>query len=129
MAFKKNTEFKYSIRGINRVVEERGNQYIRFAEVAWGAGEDESVEPNQTKYDLRKFISTPTGEEKMLKGVSFLTKDGPTSFLYILLEEGFGEINKIMSIVSNRKDFSKYTKQATSSKQNSKNICDLNQLL
>ena len=41
MAFKKggdSREFKYSFRGIDRVIEERGNQFIRFAQIAWAGG-------------------------------------------------------------------------------------------
>ena len=76
MAFKKNGEFKYSFRGINRIVEERGNQFIRFAQIAW-KGEDEDCEPNEIKYDLRKYTTDSDGKERMLKGVSFLSEEGP----------------------------------------------------
>ena len=104
MAFSKNSEFKYSIRGIDRIVEERGNQFIRFAQIAW-AGADEDVPPEKIKYDLRKYITDADGNEKMLKGVSFLTKDGPQELVYVLLEEGFGKTDKVLSIIKNRPDF------------------------
>ena len=128
MPFKKNSEFKYSIRGINRIVEERGNQFIRFAQIAW-ADQDEDVPPEKIKYDLRKYISMPNGEEKMLKGISFLTPEGPNELSHILLEEGFGDTCKVLSIVQKRKDFSKAIDQLTSNKQSSEDICDLNKLL
>jgi hypothetical protein len=104
MAFKKNGEFKYSFRGINRIVEERGNQFIRFAQIAW-KGEDEDCEPNEIKYDLRKYTTDSDGKERMLKGVSFLSEEGPHELTHILLEEGFGNTEKIIDIVKTREDF------------------------
>lgn len=104
MAFKKNGEFKYSFRGINRIVEERGNQFIRFAQIAW-KGEDEDCEPNEIKYDLRKYTTDSDGKERMLKGVSFLSEEGPHELTHILLEEGFGNTEKIIDTIKTREDF------------------------
>lgn len=104
MAFKKNGEFKYSFRGINRIVEERGNQFIRFAQIAW-KGEDEECEPSEIKYDLRKYTTDSDGKERMLKGVSFLSEEGPTELTHILLEEGFGKTENVIDIIKNRQDF------------------------
>lgn len=105
MAFKKNPgEFKYSFRGINRIVEERGNQFIRFAQIAW-KGEDEECEPNEIKYDLRKYTTDSDGNERMLKGVSFLSEEGPHELTHILVEEGFGNTEKIIDILKTRDDF------------------------
>lgn len=104
MAFSKNGEFKYSFRGINRVVEEKGNQFIRFAQIAW-AGEDEDVEPNKIKYDLRRYFTDADGVEKMGKGVTFLSDNGPTELAHILVEEGFGNTSKILESIKGRDDF------------------------
>ena len=104
MAFKKNGEFKYSFRGINRIVEEKGNQFIRFAQIAW-KGEDEECEPNEIKYDLRKYTTDSDGKERMLKGVSFLSEEGPTELTHILLEEGFGKTENVIDIIKTRQDF------------------------
>lgn len=105
MAFSKNSgEFKYSFRGINRIVEEKGNQFIRFAQIAW-AGEDEEVEPSKIKYDLRRYFTDADNVEKMGKGVTFLSDNGPTELANILVEEGFGETFKILGSIKNRDDF------------------------
>lgn len=104
MAFSKDKEFKYSFRGINRIVEEKGNQFIRFAQIAW-AGEDEDVDPSKIKYDLRKYTTDAEGNEKMLKGVSFLTDEGPTELTHVLLEEGFGDTTKVLDTIKTRSDF------------------------
>ena len=106
MAFSKNKagEFKYSIRGIDRVVEEKGNQFIRFAQIAW-AGEDEDVLPEAIKYDIRKYTTDSAGNERMLKGVSFFSEEGPNQLANILVEEGFGNTRTILQNIRKRSDF------------------------
>ena len=107
MAFKKggeSREFKYSFRGIDRVIEERGNQFIRFAQIAW-AGEDEEVDPDKIKYDLRKYTTDSDGNEKMLKGVSFFSENGVNELTNVLVEEGFGDTERIVSNLKDRNNF------------------------
>ena len=104
MAFSKNSEFKYSFRGVNRVVDEKNNQFIRLAQIAW-AGEDEEVDPSKIKLDIRKYTTDADGNERMLKGCSFLTEDGPHELTHALVEEGFGKTEKILGAIKNRSDF------------------------
>ena len=104
MAFSKNSEFKYSFRGVNRVVDEKNNQFIRLAQIAW-AGADEEVDPSKIKLDIRKYTTDADGNERMLKGCSFLTEDGPHELTHALVEEGFGKTEKILSAIKNRSDF------------------------
>lgn len=104
MAFSKNSEFKYSFRGVNRVVDEKNNQFIRLAQIAW-AGEDEEVDPSKIKLDIRKYTTDADGNERMLKGCSFLTEDGPHELTHALVEEGFGKTEKILDAIKNRSDF------------------------
>lgn len=114
MAWKKGgdpKEFKYSFRGINRVIEEKGNQFIRFAQIAW-AGEDEEVTDDQIKFDLRKYTSDADGNERMLKGVSFFSREGVDELTNTLVEEGFGDTNKIVSSLKERDNFSDAVKKA-----------------
>lgn len=110
MAFSKNGEFKYSFRGVNRVVEEKGNQFIRFAQIAW-AGEDEEVDPSKIKYDLRRYFTDSDGVEKMGKGVTFLSDNGPTELTHILVEEGFGKTSTILGNIKKRGDFPEAVKE------------------
>ncbi len=104
-------EFKYSFRGINRIVEEKGNQFIRFAQIAW-VGEDEEVEEDQIKFDLRKYTSDSDGNERMLKGVSFFSRNGVDELANTLVEEGFGDTEKIVNSVKQRDDFELSLKKA-----------------
>lgn len=131
MAFSKNGgEFKYSFRGINRVVEEKGNQFIRFAQIAW-AGDDEEVDPSKIKYDLRKYTTDSDGNERMLKGVSFLTDNGPHELTHILVEEGFGNTTKILDTIKQRNDFVDAVKESYGEKAKdvSDNTFDLRDIL
>ena len=104
MAFNKNGEVKYSFRGINRVVEEKGNQFIRFAQIAW-VGEDEEVDPSKIKYDIRRYYTDADNVEKVGKGVTFLSENGPTELAHVLVEEGFGNTSKILGTIKERDDF------------------------
>ena len=104
MAFRNNAEFKYSIRGINRIIDEKNNQFIRLAEIAW-AGADEEVDPSKIKLYIRKYTTDADGNERMLKGCSFLTEDGPHELTHALVEEGFGNTEKILIAIKQRSDF------------------------
>ena len=111
MAFNKNGDFSYSFRGINRVVEEKGNQLIRFSQIAW-VPEGEEVGPEKIKYDLRRYYTDADGVEKMGKGVTFLTDEGPTELTHILLEEGFGKTSKILDTIKTRDDFAEAVRES-----------------
>lgn len=114
MAFKKSEDgsFKYSIRGINRIVEERGQQFLRLSQIAWNVGEDEDVEPEKIKLDLRKFRTDADGNEIMGKGVSFMTEEGPHELVHIMMEEGYGNTEKCIRILKDRPDFVNAAKAA-----------------
>jgi len=112
MAFKKDgtDEFKYVMRNA-RIIEEKGNQFIRFSEIAFGTnGKDEDGNPEEIpeekfKYDIRKWTNDAENNEKMLKGVQFLSKDGPHELCHVLVEEGFGNTEKILNGIKVRDDF------------------------
>ena len=104
MAFSKNSEFAYSFGPINRIIEEKGNQFIRFAQISWTKN-FEDADPSKIKYDLRKYTTDADGNEKMLKGVSFLTDNGPSELVHVLTEEGFGKTTTILDNISKRDDF------------------------
>jgi hypothetical protein len=128
MAFSKDKEFKYSFRGINRIVEEKGNQFIRFAQIAW-VGDDEEVEPSKIKYDLRKYTTDAEGKEKMLKGVSFLSDDGPSELTHVLIDEGFGNTTKILDGIKQRKDFKDAVETSFGTKVKDDSTIDLRDIL
>lgn len=128
MAFSKDKEFKYSFRGINRIVEEKGNQFIRFAQIAW-AGADEEVDSSKIKYDIRKYTTDAEGNEKMLKGVSFLTDEGPTELTHVLLEEGFGNTTKVLDTIKERSDFKSAVEESFGTKVDDESTIDLRDII
>lgn len=107
MAFKKSEDgsFKYSIRGINRIIEERGQQFLRLSQIAWNVADGEEVDPSKIKLDLRKFRTDSEGNEIMSKGVSFMTEEGPHELVHVMIEEGFGDTEKCIRLLKERKDF------------------------
>lgn len=105
MAFKKDGEFKFSKRGIDRIVEEKDSTFMALRQIAWGVSDDDEVDNDKIKLDLRKYRIDENGNEIMGKGVSFSTKEGPSELVHILLEEGYGDTAKSLDIISKRKDF------------------------
>jgi hypothetical protein len=55
--------------------------------------------------DLRKYTTDSDGNEKMLKGLSFLTPEGPHELTNILVEEGYGDTVRIVKAVKERDNF------------------------
>ena len=107
MAFKKSEDgsFKYSIRGINRIIEERGQQFLRLSQIAWNVADGEEVDPDKIKLDLRKFRTDSDGNEIMSKGISFMTEEGPHELVHVMIEEGFGNTEKCLRLLKERSDF------------------------
>lgn len=112
MAFSKDKEFKYSIRGINRVIEEKGSSFIALRQIAWGAGPEDEVDPEKVRLDLRKYRTDSEGNEVMSKGVSFMTEEGPNELVHVMMEEGYGDTGKCISILKDRGDFVEGVKKA-----------------
>lgn len=68
--------------GINKIIDEYGNMIIAVREVRW--------KPDKPyKLDIRKYITSEEGEKPM-KGISFLTDEGPGELATTLLEAGYG---------------------------------------
>lgn len=100
----RNGEFKYKVCGLDRVVDEKGGAFIALRKIAWNVGPEDEVDESKVKLDLRKYYTTPEGE-KMNKGVSFLTEEGPSELVHTLLEEGYGDSGKCLMIIKDRSDY------------------------
>ena len=110
--FKKDGEFKFSKRGIDRVIEEKGSTFMALRQIAWNVSDDEDVEPDKIKLDLRKYRMDDAGNEVMQKGVSFMTEEGPNELVHVMLEENFGDTEKCIKILKNRSNFKDAVKAA-----------------
>lgn len=88
-------QYEYDPDGVNRIIDERGNQAIVLRKVRW--------QPDKEfKLDLRKCIFDADGE-KQYKGISFLTDEGPNELVKVLLEEGYGDPDEIAKIIHTRR--------------------------
>lgn len=105
MAFKKDEEFKFSIRGLDRIVEETGTTFMALRKIAWKYSDEDEVPEDKIKLDLRKYRVDESGNEIMQKGISFATPEGPSELVNILLEEGYGDTSKCLATLSKRGDF------------------------
>jgi len=87
-----NKEFNYEMDETKEsyVIEEKGNTYLQLGYERWNENSD-------FKLALRKFYSSAKGETAG-KGVSFLTKDGPSELINALLKEGHGYPDEIAKI-------------------------------
>ena len=97
-------ELQYKICGLDRIVDEKGSAFIALRKIAWNVGPDDEVDESKVKLDLRKYYTTAEGE-RMSKGVSFLTDDGPHELVHILTEEGYGNTTQVLGAIKERDDF------------------------
>ena len=80
--FKKDLSFTIKDDGINELIDEKGNMVLMLREVAWN-GRDAHLE-------LRKWI-VDVDKEQPMKGVSFITPEGPNKLTEVLVDKGFGD--------------------------------------
>ena len=119
MAFRRNNEksdapFTYTVGGIDEVIDSKGNSVIMLRNIAWG-------ENGKEKLEIRRWI-VDINEEKPLKGVTFLTEDGPDNLVNVLLNKGFGKTEEVLEVLSTRDDFKdaldEFNKPKTAKKSN-----------
>lgn len=91
-------EFHYEIDpNFDFTIEEKGNVFLALRKIYWNGKEE-------AKLDLRKYISTENGE-RMQKGVSFLSEEGPNELINVLMKNDYGNPTDIADIVvDKRKD-------------------------
>ena len=91
-------DFRYEIdKNFDYTIEEKGNTFIALRKIKWG-------DRDEFRLDLRKYISTEEGE-RMGKGLSFITDEGPSELINVLLDNNYGDPDIIgNTIVKKRKD-------------------------
>ena len=94
--FKKDLSFIIKDDGINELIDEKGNMVLMLREVAWN-GRDAHLE-------LRKWI-VDVDKEQPMKGVSFITPEGPNKLIEVLADKGFGDTEKLLKSLKGREDF------------------------
>ena len=100
MAFKKDggpIKFEIKEDGINELIDEgNGNSSIMLREVGWN-GRD-------PKLEIRKWI-IDVDKETPMRGLSFITEQGPQTLTEVLAEKGFGNTEKLINNIKDREDF------------------------
>lgn len=86
-----NGKYEYDKDRLDCIVDERGNQFIAMRFARWREDKD-------YKFEIRKFTLSEDGETP-LKGVTFLTDDGPNELTNALLENGFGDAKEIANTI------------------------------
>lgn len=99
MAFKKSDgplSFEVNQDGINEIIEEKGNVVLMLREIAWNGRE--------SHLELRKWI-IDVDKEQPMKGVSFISQEGPTNLVNNMVKHGFGDTVEILKELKTREDF------------------------
>lgn len=98
MPFKKdgNISFTIKVDGINELIDERNNSILALREVGWN--------DKEPRLELRRWIVDENGDKPM-KGVSFLTEDGPHNLVNSMTKLGFGNTETILANIKNRDNF------------------------
>lgn len=97
MAFSKGpVTFEIKKDGINELIDEKNNMVLMLREVAWGGRE--------SHLELRKWI-VDVDSEKPMKGVSFITEEGPNTLVNVMTKYGYGNTEQILTNLKDRKDF------------------------
>jgi hypothetical protein len=83
--------------------DEKGSTWGTVRKVQWLKGDKEPDE-TKAKIEIRKFTQTSEGE-RMMKGYTFSTPEGPGELVVGLIDSGFGDTKEILRSVRKRKDF------------------------
>jgi hypothetical protein len=83
--------------------DEKGSTWGTVRKVQWLKGDKEPDE-TKAKIEIRKFTQTSEGE-RMMKGYTFSTPEGPGELVVGLINSGFGDTKEILRSVRKRKDF------------------------
>lgn len=85
-----NGNYEYDER-LDKVVDEKANQFISVRFAKWKEDQDLQLE-------IRRFALSEDGETP-LKGVRFLTDNGPHELTTTLVENGFGMADELVDTI------------------------------
>lgn len=94
---KKAPTYKINAEGPNILIAEEGNSAYMLRQVSWN-GRPEKIE-------LRKWITTPNGEELPGKGFSFRDRSKLDEIVEGLAQNNFGNTKILLQNIRDREDF------------------------
>lgn len=86
-----NGNYEYDESRLDKVIDEKANKFISIRFAKWKEDQDFQME-------IRRFALSEDGETP-LKGVRFLTDEGPHELTTTLVENGFGKADEIADII------------------------------
>ena len=93
-----DSDFSYEVvDDFDYIIDEAGNRTINLRKIRFG-------ESDKVKLDLRSYYINETGE-RMGKGVSFLTEEGPHTLVETMSRLGYGHTKGILEGIKDRSDF------------------------
>lgn len=99
-----DNQFQYHIfKDYNIPFDEKGTTYGTVRSVQWIKG-DGTPDESKAKLEIRK-VYTSGAEEKVGKGYTFSTPEGPSELVHGLISAGFGDTKEILRAVRERPDF------------------------
>lgn len=111
MSFSSEGFNKHAVKfgNIDDIFDERGNRFLALRKIAWI---NNDVDPKDYKdyedkaaLELRTWTVDEQGNETPLKGMKFLTDNGPNELVKTLVHEGFGNTKDILKELRVRDDF------------------------
>lgn len=102
MAFDSNMKCKV-FKDYGITFDEKGSTWGSVRKVQW-IKEGQEPDESKAKIEIRKFTQTSEGE-RMMKGYTFSTPEGPGELVIGLIDNGFGETKSILRSVRKRDDF------------------------
>lgn len=99
--------------------DEKGSTWGTVRKVQWIKGDKEPDE-TKAKIEIRKFTQTSEGE-RMMKGYTFSTPEGPGELVIGLIDNGFGDTKEILRSVRKRDDFLEAAKTINEDKSENNN--------
>ena len=87
----------------NITFDEKGSTWGSVRKVQW-LKEGKEPDESKAKIEIRKFTQTSEGE-RMMKGYTFSTPEGPGELVVGLIGAGFGDTKEILRETRKRKDF------------------------
>lgn len=83
--------------------DEKGSMYGTVRKIQW-VKEDEAPDESKAKFEIRKILVNSEGE-KLMKGYTFATEEGPGELAVGLVKAGFGDTKEILRAVRTRSNF------------------------
>lgn len=102
MAFDQSMECKI-FKDYGITFDEKGSTWGTVRKVQW-IKEGKEPDESKAKIEIRKFTQTSEGE-RMMKGYTFSTPEGPGELVVGMISAGFGDTKEILRATRKRDDF------------------------